>query len=350
MMLDSDAKDGLEPDESQPGDGADDVLAHNQRLLDEFLAQGDAEAPSIEDDLPPEHRSGVVAVVGKPNVGKSTLMNAYLGEKVAIVTPKPQTTRERQLGILTRPDAQIVFVDTPGIHLARTRLGEYMVAEATGTIPDADVVLFIVDVSEMPTRADEIIAGLIARQAQGKAILALNKCDLAGEEEINAHSAAYSALLPQAEPVLLSATEGTNRDQLLERLVKELPNGPRFYPADQLTETQLRESAAELIREQVLLMYEQEIPHSVAVTVNEFKERDEDMTYIAATIFVERESQKRIVIGSGGQALKELGQRARSELETMLGSRVYLDLWVKVMKNWRKDEHALRRLGYTTKR
>ena len=323
-----------------------DVIAENERLLREFLAQGDKDAPVIETDLPSEHRSGFVAVVGKPNVGKSTLMNVYLGEKVAIVTPKPQTTRENQLGILTRPEAQIVFVDTPGIHEARNKLGEYMVEVAAGTIPDADVVLFIVDVSEMPTRADEIIAGMIAEQARGPVILALNKCDLIGESEAAEHSAAYQALLPNADPILVSATRGDNRERLLEMLVERLPYGPRYYPAEQLTQTQIRDNAAELIREQVLLMYEQEVPHAVVVKVMEFKERSPDLTYIAATIFVERDSQKRILIGSKGSALKELGRRARAELEAMLGTRVYLDLWVKVLKNWRKDESALRRLGY----
>lgn len=302
----------------------------------------------LNGDIPPDHRAGFVAVVGKPNVGKSTLMNAYLGEKVAIVSPKPQTTRERQLGILTLPEAQIVFVDTPGIHRARTKLGEYMVGRAREAIPDADLILFLVDVSEMPTRADGFIAEVI-RRAGAPVLLALNKCDLIGGEQAKTHADGYRALLPDAQTLLLSATEGTNRDELLTRIIEAMPPGPRYYPPDQLTDTYLRDNAAEVIREKVLLLFEHEVPHAVAVQVDQFKERSEDMTYIAAMIYVERDSQKAIVIGKGGGMLKKLGRMARADLEEMLGTRVYLELWVKVLKNWRKDTAALRRLGYHRK-
>lgn len=328
----------------------DEIIAENERLLQEYLAQGDAEAPVIPDELPDGHRSGFVAVVGKPNVGKSTLMNALLGEKVAIVSPKPQTTRERQLGIYTDDDAQIVFVDTPGIHEARTKLGEYMVDVAKSSIPDADVLVFIVDGSELPTRADEAIAEVIAAAGDVPTILALNKRDLLSDEQEEEHVTAYQTLLPGADALLLSATEGYNVATLLDMLLERLPQGPRFYPADRLTETQVRDTVAEIIREKVLLQYDEEVPHSVAVQVTQFKERTEDLTYIAATIFVERDSQKRILIGKGGSALKELGRRARAEIEPMLGRRVFLELWVKIMKNWRKDESALRRLGYDERR
>ena len=329
----------------------DEIIAENERLLQEYLAQGDVEAPVIEDTLPDGHRSGFVAVVGKPNVGKSTLMNALLGEKVAIVSPKPQTTRERQLGIYTDDDAQIVFVDTPGIHEARTKLGEYMVDVAKSSIPDADVIVFLGDVSGPPTRADEAIAEVIGKAGGVPVILALNKRDLlADETQEQENVAAYRALLPNAQPLLLSATEGYNVDALLELILENLPEGPRFYPADRLTETQVRDTVAEIIREKVLLQYEDEVPHSVAVQVTQFKERSEDLTYIAATIFVERDSQKRILIGKGGSALKELGRRARAEIEPMLGTQVFLELWVKVLKNWRRDESALRRLGYEERR
>jgi GTP-binding protein Era len=307
------------------------------------------DAPLLDDDLPPGHRAGFVAVIGKPNVGKSTLMNVFLGEKLAIVSPKPQTTRQRQLGILTLPEAQIIFVDTPGIHRARSKLGEYMVEVATDAIPDADLVLFMVDVSEMPNRADEVIAEAV-RASGVPALLALNKCDLLGQDRVRVHAAAYHALVPDAEPLLVSATDGTNRDELFRLIIDSLPPGPRYYPPDQLTDTRLRDSAAEVIREKALRLFEQEIPHSLAVQVDQFKERDEDVTYIAATIYVERDSQKGIVIGRGGQMLKKLGQMARPELEEVLGTRVYLELWVKVLKNWRKDERALRRLGYHRKR
>jgi GTP-binding protein Era len=323
-----------------------DILAHNERLLAEFLARGDTDVPEIQQDLPAEHRSGYVAVVGKPNVGKSTLMNRFLGEKLAIVSPKPQTTRSNQLGILTRPDGQVVFVDTPGIHRAHNKLDEYMVDAAMETIPDADVVLFIVDVSELPGTADEMIAAVIGEKQVRQVFLALNKADLVSGEQGVAQAAAYRRLLPDAEPVMISATEGTNCAALLERIVLALPHGPRYFPDEQLTQTHVRDNVAEIIREQALLLYQHEIPHSLAVQVEQFGERGPDLTYIEATLYVERDSQKRILIGSGGAALKQLGRQARVELEQMLGTRVYLELWVKVLKNWRKDEQALKRLGY----
>lgn len=328
----------------------EDIVAENERILQRYLAKSDAEAPVISEELPEEHRAGFVAVIGKPNVGKSTLMNALLGEKLAIVSPKPQTTRTRQLGIYTEDDVQIVFVDTPGIHEARNQLGEYMVQVATGAIPDADVILFIVDVSEAPDRADEMIAEVVASTQDVPSILALNKRDLLGKGQEEAQVAAYQRLVPEAEALLISATEDVKLDRLLDMIIERLPEGPRFYPADRLTQTQVRDNVAELIREQALVLYEEEVPHSLAVKVTQFKERSEDMIYVAATIFVERESHKAIVIGKRGSALKELGQRARTELEKMLGTQVYLDLWVKVLKNWRKDEKALRRLGYEERR
>ncbi len=327
----------------------DEIIAENEQLVEAFLRGIERELPQLDEELPPDHRAGYVAVVGKPNVGKSTLMNAFLGEKVAIVTPKPQTTRQNQLGILTRPDAQVIFVDTPGIHLPRTKLGEYMVGTAREALRDADVILFIVDVSELPDAADRTIADLLKR-SKAPVIMALNKVDLLSTGQAEQHARFYQELLPQAEPMLISATTGYNRDALLERIIQMLPRGPRYYPADQLTDMQLRDNAAEIIREQVLLLYDQEVPHSVAVQVDQFKERSADLTYIAATIYVERESQKKILIGSGGAALKEVGRRAREQLEAILGTRVYLELWVKVLKNWRKDERALRRLGYRLRR
>lgn len=322
------------------------ILAENAAMVEQFLAGGDTDAPLVSEALTEGHRSGVVAVMGKPNVGKSSLMNALLGEKLAIVTPKPQTTRETQLGILTWPDMQTVFVDTPGIHEARNKLGEYMVGTAESTVPDADLILLIVDLATLPESADEIIARHLAQYSETPQILALNKLDLVDDKQADEHAAAYQALVPEADPVRISATERDNLDRLLEMIAAALPEGPRYYPADQITDQHIRAAAAELIREQALLMYEQEVPHAVAVSISEFKERSADMTYIAATIFVERESQKGILIGKRGSALKSLGRQARSELEALLGTQVYLDLWVKVLKNWRKDENALKRLGY----
>jgi GTP-binding protein Era len=313
-------------------------------------AEARVSAMILDDELPPDHRSGFVAVIGKPNVGKSTLINAWLGEKIAIVSPKPQTTRHRLRGILMRPDAQIIFVDTPGIHQPRHKLGEFMVETATKSIPDADVVLFMVDVSEMPTAEDEQIAQLIEKHGQSPAILVLNKTDLLPPQKVKSHSNAYFELVKHDEWMMISATRGDNRDELLDMVVARLPQGPRYYPADQLTDQNMRFIAAELIREQVLRFARQEVPHAVAVAVEEWKERRGNLTYILANIFVEKDSQKGILIGAGGEMLKRIGQAARKEIEPMVGNRVYLDLWVKVRKKWRKDEDELRRLGYALPR
>jgi len=305
-------------------------------------------------DLPPEHRSGFVTVVGRPNVGKSTLMNAYLGQKVAIVSPKPQTTRNRLLGILTLErscgdpaDAQIVFVDTPGIHQPLHKLGEYMVETAARAIPDADLVLFLVDASAPPSDEDRQIGNLLSKQSLAPVLLVLNKIDLLPVGQPPAHLQAYQALGQFDEWLPISALNQDNLDRLLEATIERLPLGPRFYPEEQVTDQQLRFMAAELIREQALRHLRQEIPYSVAVIVEQFKERSEDLTYINATLFVERDTQKAIVLGQGGKMIRQIGRDARREIEDLLGSRVYLELWVKVRKKWRRDERELRRLGYS---
>lgn len=307
----------------------------------------------VPEDLPPDHRSGFVAVVGKPNVGKSTLMNAYLGQKVAIISPKPQTTRNRLLGILTlvqeRGDlanAQIIFVDTPGIHQPLHRLGEYMVETAVRAIPDADVVIFLVDVSRPPSDEDRQIAELLGQYRQMPILLTLNKADLVPAEQTGDLVDAYRALGAFDDWFLISARKGDNLNHLLEATIERLPPGPRFYPEDQVTDQQLRFMAAELVREQVLRHLRQEIPYSVAVVVDQFKERSEDLTYISANIFVERDTQKAIILGEGGRMIKRIGRDARQEIERLLEARVYLELWVKVKKRWRKDERELSRLGY----
>jgi GTP-binding protein Era len=309
----------------------------------------DLDLPTSE-ELLPDHRSGFVAVIGKPNVGKSTLINAWLREKIAIVSPKPQTTRHRLRGILTRPDAQIIFVDTPGIHHPRHKLGEFMVETATKSIPDADVVLFMVDVSEMPAAEDEQIAQLIEQHGEAPVILVLNKADLLPPEKVQPHGDAYFELVKHDAWMMISATRGDNRDKLLDMVVARLPQGPRYYPSDQLTDQNMRFIVAELIREQVLRFVHQEVPHAVAVAVEEWKQRREDLTYIGANIFVEKDSQKGIIIGRGGRMLKRIGRAARREIEPLVGNRVYLDLWVKVRKKWRKDEDELRHLGYALPR
>ncbi len=299
------------------------------------------------DETPPGHRSGFVAVIGRPNVGKSTLVNRLVGQKVAIVSPKPQTTRSRILGILTRADAQAIFVDTPGIHRPHHKLGRTMVATAASAIPDGDVVLFMVDVSVPPTNQDEAIAKLIHEQSQAPVILVLNKMDLLAADKVKQHTEAYWGIAPyHREWMMTIATEGKNLDKLLEMVVAALPEGPRYYPGDQVTDQTEREIAAELIREQVLRYAYQEVPHAVAVVVEEFKERENGVIYVGANVFVEKDSQKGIVIGKKGQMLHRIGSAARQEIERMTGGRVYLDLWVKVRKGWRRDERELRRLGY----
>jgi GTP-binding protein Era len=313
------------------------------------MTEQDIDTFDIE-EAPPGHRSGFVAVIGRPNVGKSTLVNAYVGQKIAIVSPKPQTTRERLLGILTRTDAQVIFMDTPGIHTPKHKLGEVMVETARRTIPDADVILFLVDVSVLPTEEDVQIAELLKKAEHGPVILALNKSDLLAPADVVLFTESYIGLVEPADAalwMLVSATRGDNRDKLLDLIIAHLPEGPRYYPPDEVTDQQERDIAAELIREQALALLRDEVPHSVAVQVEEFKERSSGLVYISATICVEKDSQKGILIGKDGEMLRKIGAAARREIEALLETRVYLELWVKVRKNWRKREVEVRRLGYT---
>jgi len=299
-----------------------------------------------EAELPPDHKSGFVAVVGRPNVGKSTLINAYVGQKVAIVSEKPQTTRNRILGILTRPEAQVIFVDTPGMHKPLHRLGEYMVRTAQRAVPDADLALFMVDVSVPPTGEDRLVAGYLAQACRSPVILVLNKMDRLVPEKVQVHSEAYSSLLHADGWMMTSATRGDNLDRLMDVVVAALPHGPRYYPEGQVTDVTERFIAGELVREQALRLLQQEVPHAVAVVVEEFKERRPGLAYISATIYVEKDSQKGILIGAGGKMLKQIGAAARPEIEHLLDSKVFLELWVKVRRKWRRDDAALRRIGY----
>lgn len=300
-----------------------------------------------EDQIPEGHKSGIVAVAGRPNVGKSTLMNAYLRQKIAIVSPRPQTTRSRQLGILTEPEYQIIFVDTPGLIKPRHKLDEYMVAAADDSIRDADMILWLVDASEPVGAGDEFIAGTLRGLIdETPIILAMNKNDLLAPDEVIERSDSYHALLPGAEWILISAANGNGLDQLLQMIVNALEEGPRFYPADQTTDSFVRDIAAELIREQIFLKMRDELPYGTAVAVDEFKERENGIIYIKATVFVERENHKKIMIGAKGSQLRSIGAAARQEIEELIEQKVYLDLWVKVVPNWRRDDAALKRLGY----
>jgi GTP-binding protein Era len=290
------------------------------------------------------YRAGFVALVGKPNVGKSTLLNALLGQKVAIVSPKPQTTRMPLRGILTRPDAQVIFVDTPGIHDPRTKLGSFMVEQARRAIPDADVICFVVDITALAGRLDQRIAALVQRSRASR-LLVLNKVDLPNPQG-QTHLDAYRALGPWDMELAVSSLRQEGLETLLEEIVRRLPPGPRLYPEDQLTDQSAREQAAELVREQVLRYTEQEVPHGVAVEVEEWEEKEQAI-YIRMTIYVEKDSQKGILIGAGGAMLKRIGSAARRGIEAALGRTVYLDLWVKARPNWRDDPSSLHWLGYS---
>lgn len=299
-------------------------------------------------DLPkPGYKSGYVAVVGRPNVGKSTLVNALIGAKVAITSPKPQTTRKRILGILSDNDAQILFLDTPGIHQPKRALSRYMMREVDAALEDCDAILFVADVSVPPTDEDKHVAARIVSAAQPK-LLVLNKADTIDPTKLIEHVNQYETLLPDlrldTNALLTSATRGDNLDKLRKMLIAVLNEGPAFYPEDQVTDQTERVLAAEFVREQALRFLEQEVPHGIAVEVEEWKERKNGPAYVGATIFVERESQKGILIGRGGSMLKQIGANARREIERELETKIYLELWVKVRDQWRESERDVARM------
>ncbi len=300
----------------------------------------------FSDDWPEDHRSGVVAVVGRPNAGKSTLINRVLGEKIAIVSPKPQTTRRQQLGIFTREDVQLLFVDTPGLHKPQHKLGEYMVRMAQTALRDADVVLWIIDVAEPPHVGDKFIAEMLQAQPElPPVVIVLNKLDRLESQKRRPDLAAYVYLSAESlHPV--SALNGQGVPELLAHLIGMMPLGPRYFPVDQLSEVTLRYIASETIREKVMLHTEQEVPHAVAVEIDSYREREDGTHFVSATLYVERESQKGIVIGKGGAMIKRIGTEAREELARLVDAPVYIDLHVKVLKNWRSSDHLMQRLGY----
>jgi len=289
-------------------------------------------------------RSGFVALAGRSNVGKSALLNRLVGAKVAITAAAPQTTRTRVQGVLTRPDAQIIFIDTPGIHDPRHRLGERMVAQAREALKDADVILAVFDAS-VPLTEEDRLTGSLIRQAGKPAVAALNKIDKidrVNRDEAEARRREVRDLAPFSSVVPVSATRGGGIDGLIEALVALVPEGPQYFPPDMVTDQPEQLLVREFIREQAIALTREELPHSVAVEIEEFEERSADLVYIRATIHVERESHKKMLIGRGGRMLKEIGRRARAEIEALLGRRVYLDLWVKTSKDWRERDEMIR--------
>lgn len=310
---------------------------------------------TVEEAVPPElaaippepWRSGFVALVGKPNVGKSTLLNALLGEKVAIVSPRPQTTRVPVRGILTRPGEQIIFIDTPGIHEPDHRLGKLMVELAERTLPNADVICFMVDISQPPSKLDRMIAQQVQR-VRGHKLLVLNKVDQKPRQPGADYLPAYRELGEWEMEIAISAYRRLGLAALLSEISARLPAGPPLYPLDQITDQNEQQLAAEFVREKALFYLQQEVPHAIAIEVEEWIEK-ETATYIRMTINVEKESQKGILIGAGGGMLKKIGSAARASIERMLGRPVFLDLWVKVRPNWRDDPSALGWLGYRAK-
>jgi GTP-binding protein Era len=292
-------------------------------------------------------KAGYVAVVGRPNVGKSTLINTFLDQKIAAVSPKPQTTRRNQLGILTRADYQLVFVDTPGIHKAQHKLGDYMNDEAISSLADADVVLWLLAADEDFTAEDKAIAEKLGTiRKLPPVLIALSKADNVNEETIEKRQKEAVELFPARNVLAISSPQRKGLEELLQAILQYIPAGEPFFDEETVTDYYEKEIAAELIRESALFFLRDEVPHCLAVRMDEYKERGDKGAFIEATFFVERESQKGIVIGQGGEMLKKIGTRARQEIESMSGRDIFLSLRVKVNKNWRNSPEALHLLGY----
>ena len=291
-------------------------------------------------------KSGLVALVGRPNVGKSTLMNHLIGQKIAITSEKPQTTRNRIQTVYTDKRGQIIFLDTPGIHKAKNKLGQYMVNVAEGTLNEVDVIMWLVEPTTYVGAGEQHIAELLSK-VKTPVILAINKIDTVKDEEIIAKAIdTYKNVCPFAEIVPVSALRNQNTDKMTELLFQYLPYGPQYYDEDTDTDQPMRQIAAELIREKALRLLQDEIPHGIAVTIEQMKERDNGIFDIEATIVCERDSHKGIIIGKGGAMLKRIGSQARREIENLMGAKVNLQLWVKVRKEWRDSELYMKNYGY----
>ncbi|MGG1877696.1 GTPase Era [Paenibacillus cisolokensis] len=290
-------------------------------------------------------KSGFVAIIGRPNVGKSTLMNQVIGQKIAIMSDKPQTTRNKIHGVYTTEDYQVVFLDTPGIHKRQSKLGDYMNQTALSTLGEVEAVLFLVDASEGIGGGDRYIAEQL-KSIRTPVILVMNKIDKIEPTALLPLIEEYRGLHDFAEIVPISAMHGNNVSTLLDQIRKYLPDGPQYYPEDQVTDHPEQFVCAELIREKILHMTREEVPHSIAVTIEDMRAQENGTVYISAVIFVERDSQKGIIIGKQGALLKQVGKQARQDIESLLGSKIFLELWVKVKKDWRNQERVLRDLGF----
>ncbi|MBY6051171.1 GTPase Era [Cytobacillus firmus] len=292
------------------------------------------------------HKSGFISIIGRPNVGKSTFLNRVIGQKIAIMSDKPQTTRNKVQGVLTTNDAQFIFIDTPGIHKPKHKLGDFMMKVAQNTLKEVDVILFMVNAQEGFGRGEEFILEKF-QSVRTPIFLVINKIDQVHPDELFKIIESYKEKYDFSEIIPISALEGNNVETLLEQIKKYIPEGPQFYPADQVTDHPERFIVSELIREKALHLTREEIPHSLAVTIDKMERReDKEVVHVMATIIVERDSQKGIVIGKQGKMLKEIGKRARVDIENLLGSQVFLELWVKVQKDWRNKMSQLRDFGF----
>ncbi|EHV5274746.1 GTPase Era [Staphylococcus pseudintermedius] len=292
-----------------------------------------------------EYKSGFVTIIGRPNVGKSTFVNRVIGHKIAIMSDKAQTTRNKIQGVMTQQDAQIVFLDTPGIHKPKHKLGDYMMKVAKNTLSEIDAVMFMVNVNEEIGRGDEYIMEML-KTVKTPVFLVLNKIDLVHPDALMPRIEQYQRYMDFAEIIPISALEGHNVDHFINVLKSYLPEGPQYYPDGQISDHPEQFVVSELIREKILQTTSEEIPHAIGVNVERMTQESEDRVHIEAVIYVERDSQKGIVIGKDGKKLKEVGKRARLDIEHLLGSKVYLDLWVKVQKDWRNKSSFIKQMGY----
>lgn len=292
-----------------------------------------------------EFRSGFVSIIGRPNVGKSTFMNKVLGQKIAIMSDKPQTTRNKIQGVYTTDDSQMIFIDTPGIHKPKHQLGEHMMKVARNTLRETEVILFLVNVSEELGRGDEFIIDML-QNTKTPIVLVMNKIDLVHPDKLIQQIEVYKDKLEFSDIVPISALQGNNIEKLLEVIEGYLPEGPMYYPADRVTDHPEHFIVSELIREKALHLTSQEIPHAIGVEIDRMKADEKGTVHVSATIYVERNSQKGMVIGKNGKMLKEIGKLARADIENLLGSKVFLEVWVKVQKDWRNKTQFIRSLGY----